>query len=53
MMLAVESFQSHRVDGKAMYLIKFLVLILGVLTPPPSIDEPVKKIPLQNSVNAT
>lgn len=40
-------------DGKTMYLIRFLVLILGVLTPPPSIDAPVKKMPLQNYVNAT
>jgi hypothetical protein len=34
------------------HLIKFLVLILGVLTPPPSIDAPVKNIPLQNNVSA-
>lgn len=36
---------------KKTHLIKFLVLILGVLTPPPSIDAPVKNIPLQSNVN--
>lgn len=29
------------------YLIKFLVLIRGVRTPPPRMEDPVKKIPLQ------
>lgn len=29
------------------YLIKFLVLIRGVRTPPPRMEDPVKKMPLQ------
>lgn len=29
------------------YLIRFLVLMRGALTPPPRMDEPVTKIPLQ------
>lgn len=43
----------HGAYIKTTHLIRFFVLILGVLTPPPSIDAPVKNIPLQNNVNAT
>lgn len=32
--------------------IKFFVRILGALTPPPTIDEPVRKIPLKTALLA-
>ena len=35
------------------YLIKFLVLIRGVRTPPPRIEDPVKKMPLQETMHVS
>jgi hypothetical protein len=35
------------------YLIRFLVLIRGVRTPPPRIEDPVKKMPLQETMNVS
>jgi len=36
----------NRKQKRQPYLIKFFVVILGVRTPPPRIDAPVTKIPL-------
>lgn len=35
------------------YLIKFLVLIRGVRTPPPRIEDPVRKMPLQETIHVS
>ena len=40
-----------RLTGEqATYLMRFLVLMRGALTPPPNIDAPVMKIPLQEEL---
>ena len=46
---AAGCWHKHRTRNVATHLIKFFVLMRGARTPPPRIEAPVMKIPLQNN----